>query len=123
MSPLESAKDQLLKPVLKRLQGCIKNCQYNIRNTRKNNTTLAHFGWTIEDQENILLSLKPSDCYKVDDDLDRTDSEEPVYKFHKGYAGRLLYIKMTFQIMKNPDDQSDFADIMSLHIDDYKDPI
>ena len=110
---------QFLRPILQRLKECIQKKQYGIRNTKKNRDTLAHFGWTIEKQESILLSLQPADCYHVDENLDRPDSEEYVYKFHKSYEGRLLYIKLTFQILIMPDGQSEYADIMSLHIDDY----
>lgn len=122
MPPPGPMQDLLLGQVLKRLQGCIHSCQYKIRDTKKNNDTLSRFGWTIEDQESILHNLLPSDCYKVDYDNDQPESQEFVYKFHKGYCGHLLYIKMTFRIIKGPDGESDFADIMSLHIDDFKDP-
>lgn len=120
MPPPGLLRDPLLRPVLQRLQGCIHNNQYSIRDTRKNKAALAQFGWTIENQEEILLSLKPSECYNVDRNRNNPKSKEFVYKFHKNYRGRVLYIKITFRILSTPDNQSDYADIMSLHIDDYK---
>ena len=113
-----SFKDQYIGTILKQLDSCIRKQHYKIRETEKNRQTLLAFGWTIEDQEELLLNLEPSQCYKVDKDRDY-EEETNCYFFHQMYEDRKLYIKFSFVIRQYPDGSGDFADIKSLHISDY----
>lgn len=118
--PSESFKEQYFKRLYRRLQDCIRNKNYKIRDTEKNLRTAAHFGWTIQDQEDVLLSLDSASLQpRADNDWDDPTSTEPVFFFTKTYEGRILYIKITFRILTMPDGHTDFADIKSLHISDY----
>lgn len=118
--PSESFKEQYFKGLYRRLQECIRNKHYTIRDTEKNQRTAAQFGWSIQEQEDVLLSLDSASLQpKADRNRDNPTSLEPVFFFSKVYQGRVLYIKITFRILTMPDGHTDFADIMSLHISDY----
>lgn len=114
----ESLRGPLIGPVLERLRSCILKKHYKIRDREKNTRTLSTFGWTIDDQEEILSELEPSQCYKVDIDRDY-EEETNCYFFHQKYENRKLYIKFSLVLRKYPDGSGDFADIKSLHISDY----
>ena len=116
----ESLRGPLIGPVLERLRFCIHKKHYKIRENRKNIRTLSAFGWTIDDQEEILSELEPSQCYKVEKDRDYEEVTN-CYFFRQMYEGRKLYIKFSLVIRQYPDGTGDFADIKSLHISDYDD--
>lgn len=106
-----------VQSMLDKLAECIRTGQYTIDKRSKNIDFLMDNGYSVEDQEKILLQLTPKEYKKIEDDRDNPDSE-PYWFFITKYERLSVYVKFKIQFLTTPDGKS-FALIKSLHEDGY----
>ena len=100
----------MVRQILDKLKKCIRHAKYSIDDREKNLRVLTHYGYTVLDQESILLQLEYKDFKKYDEDRDCPD--EGYWFFKTQYDGRVFYVKFKIIFISE-----EFAFIKSLHID------
>lgn len=104
-------KDQIVQFFLDKMKACVNAGAYQIEDTAKNRSTRMDYGFTIEDQEAVLLQLTVDDYSKYEDNHDPNLS--PVWVFKTIYEGHRFYVKYYFV-----NNEAELVIVMSDHLDD-----
>ncbi len=106
-----SLRDQLVQASLDDMQKCVRERAYQIEETTKNRQTRLEYGYTIEDQENVLLQLTVAD-YDSYEENENDSNMPPVWIFKTVFEGHRFYVKYYFV-----GDNHELVIVMSDHLD------
>ena len=106
-----------VQSILDKLAECVRTQNYSIDQRTKNIAFLMDNGYSVEDQENVLLQLTPKEYIKTENDRDDSGSEA-YWFFTTKYEQLHVYVKFKIQFLTTPDGKP-FAFIKSLHEDGY----